>query len=1005
MKTDGFVHLHVHDEYSMLDGAADTGKLVRRAAELGQTAIAQTNHGNMFGSFRFHKECVAAGVTPIIGMEAYCAPWRRTHKHKIKWGTPDQGRLDISGGGSYTHLTLLARTASGVRNLFRLTSESFASGFYSKPRIDLELLAGHQDGLLIGSGCLGGELQTRLSLGQIEEAHKYVRQMKDMFGDSFFIEVMEHGIPRERDNLKVMVRMAKVYGIPLVATNDSHYITPDDHLLHDAMLCLQTFATLEDEKRMRFDGDGYHIKSRAEMERLGLPQEALNNTLWVAGQVEDVSAAFTGTHRMPASGDPDPEATLRKMCYDNRYSSTVVAWTPAYDERLEYELDVICSQQFADYFLVLSDIVRYARSQGIRVGPGRGSAVGSLVAYLVGITELDPISNGLLFERFLNSERISLPDIDVDFQKSRRDEIIEYAIGKYGTERCARIGTIGTIQGLKALRDSARVLGRPYDVGTRLTWSLPKPKVGIMPPLSEADMSKVEDLEAFALATQLEGLARAPGVHASGFIISPVPISEVLPTFVPERKNDAAATQFDMHAVEDLGLVKLDFLGLTALDVIDDALRMCDSGLPDGFTDQATFRLLQSGDTLGVFQMDGVGMRALLKRMGVRTLGDVAACIALYRPGPMGASAHNDYADRLNGKHSVSYPHPEFSESLKDILGPTYGVLVYQEQVMHTLQRVCGYSLAEADLVRKAMGKKDRALLAAEYSRYYQGGKSNGYSDSALQTLWDILTPFADYAFNKAHATAYAWLAFRLAWLKANHPKEFFAALLTHENDPDKLPEYLAEVRRMGIPILPPSVNGGPTWTPSEKGIHYGLTSIKGVGDKVAAPLLRAAPYVGWSDYLRRAPKAALNTGVVKALISAGALDGVLDGQSNREGLLSVFESHLGHAVTEREELKNGESGFLRRTYEVPGFPVDYAKRAGDEQLALGVRLSYPPVVLRTGRALQAVDWAYLRRVLESIPGEGVCVVRTDEWSMRLSLRVDSDRVKRAVSPLGITVE
>jgi len=988
---DNFVHLHVHDEYSPLDGAANTEELVLAAKSLGQHALAQTNHGNLFGSYNFHKACRTHGITPIIGLEAYVAPADRTHKSKVHWGTNDEGREAISGGGAYTHLTLLATGSTGVRNLFRLSSQSFTDGFYSKPRIDLDLLGSLSEGLVVGSGCLSGELLTRLSLGQREEAQAYVVRMKEMLGDNFFIEVMDHGFDRESMHLRTLSELAKQYGVRMVATNDSHYVAAGDALLHDAMLCLQTFSKLTDDKRMRFDGSGYYIKSRREMAALELPEESLDNTLWVAEQVTDVSDVFAHRDGMP-KWDGDAEAELRA-----KIDGWLSGRPSEYTERATYELDVICTQGFADYFLVYADIIEFAKSKGISVGPGRGSAAGSVVAFALGITGIDPIHFGLLFERFLNKDRVSLPDIDVDFQASRRDEVYEYAINKYGADRCARILTVLRIEAKSALNDSARILGRPYGAGEELARALPREEGGRTPKLAEADLRHVSDTETWDLATRLEGLARGTGVHPSAFIISPVPLTDVLPTFVPSRDSDAVATQFDMHAVEALGLVKFDLLGLKTLDVIESAIGH-GAALPSGLEDVQTYSALSTGEALGCFQLDSPGMRSLLKRMGPRSVHDIAACIALYRPGPMGTDSHSRYADRRNGKEMVSYPHPDIASTVAPALAPTYGVVVYQEQVMQVLQLVCGYSLSQADVVRKIMGKKDRVLLAKERDGYLERSSKAGLSQESALALWDVLVPFADYGFNKSHAYGYAILSFWTAYLKTHYPREWMASLLSYTKTPEKLTEYLGEVERMRIPILPPDINGGASWTPTKEGIRYGIQSIRGVGPKVTPSLLRSAPYTSYDDFLQRAPKAALNVGVLKALAYSGALDSL----GGREGLLEVLQSDAEKVVSDRANRRRGEVGFGRRRFLAPDLPVDWDLRERQEHSVLGVGLSVPDLVLQVPEGLSHEEWEYVRRAVDVSPGRSPITFRQRSWTYRTGVAGHRESLVRALVPLGI---
>lgn len=736
------------------------------------------------------------------------------------------------------------------------------------------------------------------------------------------------------------------------------------------------------------------------MERLSLPREALDNTLWIADQVEDYQ--FDTALKMPEFPEAysKAEGLLRHNALKGLHA---IPWyTNEYEDRMNYELDVICTQGFPSYFLVLADIIAWARSHGIGVGPGRGSAAGSLVAFLVGITEVDPIVHGLLFERFLNADRVSLPDVDIDFESGRRDEVIAYATEKYGAEYVARICAIGTIGAKKALKDSARVLGRSFEEGTQLTWALPRPEFGRMPALSECDMSKIFDSEVFGLAERLEGLARAPGVHAGGFVISPVPLTDVLPLWLPERKNDAACTQWDMHAVEALGLVKYDFLAVTMVGILKQAARTAGITLSvEDLNDEPTYALLRRGETLGVFQLDGGPMRGLLRRLAPRKFEHLAATLALYRPGPMGSGAHHQYADRLNRKQGVSYPHPEFADALKDILGPTFGVILYQEQVMQILQRVCGYSLSQADLVRKAMGKKDRELLAGERERFFTGGLKNGYSRAALSTLWEILIPFADYSFGKGHAVGYGILAYWGAFLKVHHGEHYMSALLSHEDENDKISEYIAEIRRMGIRILPPSVNESQSfWTPTKEGIRYGASSIKGVGAKVVGPILSGAPYRDWADYLRRTPAAARNSGVVKALIQSGGMDCF----GSREGLLHVYERHLEAAKQEREELRRGEVGLVRRSFEVPQLPISYGERARAETATLGATFSSKPVIFQVPKNLGQDDWNYIQSAARSCAGGSPVTFACGPWIMSPAIAVDPERFARSVAPLGVTL-
>lgn len=823
--------------------------------------------------------------------------------------------------------------------------------------------------------------------------------MKERFGDAFFIEVMDHGFDRESEVLPQLLELARRHDIRVVATNDSHYANRQDNLLHDAMLCLGTYAKISDEKRMRFDGSGYYLKSRSEMDLLGLPQESLDNTLWISDQVGDYDSIFNPVVRMPELYGRTAHRRLREIC-EAAIAANPAFQTQEYQERFEYEFGVISGKGYADYFLIYEDLCSFARSRGIRVGPGRGSAAGSLVAYLLRITGYDPLEAGLIFERFLNPERPSFPDIDVDFQKSRRDEVFAYATEKYGAEFSARISTMDTIAAKSALQDAARVLGHKYGTGDMLAEGLPEPVAGRSPRLKDALWRNPAYEDVWDLADKLEGLVRGASVHASGFVISPVRLVDVLPTCQHSRSSEATSTQFDMREVDRLGLVKFDLLGLKTLDVIEDALRMSDAVLPNGFDDPRVFELLRSGETAAVFQLDSPGMRSLLKRVGPREFGHLVAVISLYRPGPMGVDAHKSYADRLNGREVVSYPHPELRASLSEILEPTYGVIVFQEQVMQAVQRVCGYSAGEADVIRSIMGKKDRVKLEHEKGRFLDRGRQNNFSEEALEALWNTLVPFADYAFNKAHAYGYAILAYWCAWLKVYHPKEFMSAMLTWAGALQS-PGYVAEVERMGIPILPPSVNSGKSWTPTEQGVTYGLKSIKGIAEKASQAILSKAPYSSWADYLRRVPVAGLNVGVVKALISSGSFDQF----GGREGMLASYETHVVLAADVRKEAKRGERGFGVAKFDVPSLPVDFAQRGAQEEASLGVRLTYPTAHLKATRNLSATDWEFVRHVIESNPGSSPVRLLYGRWYADITYKVNMAGVGKQLGLLGIEVE
>ncbi|HEV7172197.1 DNA polymerase III subunit alpha, partial [Pedococcus sp.] len=724
--TDSFVHLHVHTEYSMLDGAARIGDLFTRAAELGMPALATTDHGYVFGAYEFWKKAQGTGVKPIIGVEAYVTPGtHRTDKTRVKWGEDHQSGDDVSGSGAYTHMTLLAKNNNGLHNLFRLDSLASLDQVYAKwPRMDRELLSQYGQGLIATTGCPSGEVQTRLRLGQYKEALQAASDFRDIFGaENYFAELMDHGLSIERRVQKDLLRLARDLGLPLVATNDLHYTSPEDAKAHSALLCVQSGSTLMDPNRFKFDADDFYLKSPAEMRHTWreLP-EACDNTLLIA-EMCDISFTEGEGRFMPRF--PCPPGENEESWFVKEVQQGLVerfpGGVPDYaTKQAAFETEVIVSKGYAGYFLVVADFINWAKANGIRVGPGRGSGAGSMCAYAMKITDLDPIPHGLIFERFLNPERMSMPDFDVDFDERRRGEVIKYVTEKYGAERVAQIVTYGTIKAKQAVKDSARVLGMPFSVGDRITKVMPPPVMGkdvsLVKMFEPTDPRYSEGAEFRALVEQdvdvrkvvdmakgLEGLKRQWGVHAAGVIMSSEPLQNLIP--IMKRELDGAIiTQFDYPTCETLGLIKMDFLGLRNLTVLDDALiniRANRGGtvvledLP--LDDPQTFELLARGDTLGVFQLDGGPMRALLRSMKPDNFEDISAVGALYRPGPMGANSHNEYADRKNGRKPVIPIHPELAEPLAEILGDTYGLIVYQEQVMAIAQHVAGYSLGAAD--------------------------------------------------------------------------------------------------------------------------------------------------------------------------------------------------------------------------------------------------------------------------------------------------------------------
>ena len=927
----GFVHLHVHTEYSMLDGAARVDELVKEVANQGMPAIAITDHGNVFGAYEFNKKALAAGVKPIIGIEAYVAPESRFEKKRVKWA--DGGEDDVSGGGAYTHMTMLAENNVGLSNLFKLSSLASLEGYYYKPRMDRDLLSKYASGIIATTGCPGGEIQTRLRMGAYKEAIKAASDFRDIFGaENFFLEVMDHGIDIETRVKADLLKLGKELGLPLLATNDLHYTHHADAASHEALLCVQSGSTLADPKRFKFDNNEFYLKSAAEMRELfsDIP-EACDNTLLIAERCN--IKMRENENLLPQYSVPSGETEdswLRKEANKGLLAKLDGKVETAYQERLNYELDVMIKMGFPGYFLVVSDLCSHARDVGIRVGPGRGSAAGSLVSYALGITALDPIKHGLLFERFLNPERISMPDIDLDFDERRRSEMIAYATQKYGEDRVAQIITYGTIKSKQALKDSTRVLGYPYAIGDKLTKALPPSVMGKDISLAgvfdknnerygeagefrslyelDPDSKRIVDT-----ARGLEGLKRQWGVHAAGVILSKEPLLDVIP--IHRREADGAIiTQFDMGACESIGLLKMDFLGLRNLSVLDDCLLniKANQGIDLDLStltldDLKTYQLLGRGETLGVFQLDGAPMRALLRQMNPDSFEDISAVIALYRPGPMGVNAHNDYADRKNKRQEVIPIHPELVDALSDILGDTYGLIVYQEQVMAIAQKVAGFSLGRADLLRKAMGKKNKDILDKEYVNFEKGMTDNGFSKSAIDKLWETLIPFSDYAFNRAHSAGYGMVSYWTGYLKANYPTEYMAALLTSvRDDKDKSALYLNECRRMGIKVLPPDVNESQSdYTPLGNDIRFGLTAIRNVGENVVASIVANRStygrYESFGDFLTKVDANVCNKKTIESLIKGGAFDSL---NHPRKGLTLIYLEAIDSVM----EAKRAES-------------------------------------------------------------------------------------------------
>ncbi|MGW7353463.1 DNA polymerase III subunit alpha [Streptomyces sp. NPDC054784] len=941
MSDQQFTHLHVHTQYSLLDGAARLKDMFNACNEMGMSHIAMTDHGNLHGAYDFFHQAKKAGVTPVMGIEAYLAPESRRSARPVKWGTPHQKRDDVSGNGAYTHMTMWARDAVGLHNLFRAQSRASLEGFFRKPRMDKELLAECAEGLMATTGCPSGEVSTRIRLDQMDEALKAAGEYQDIFGkENFFVELMDHGIDidkRARDGLE---EIARKLDAPFVVTNDSHYTYESEASAHDTLLCIQTGNNLSNPDRFRFDGAGYFLKSAAEMYAIDNSdawQEGCRNTQLLIAQRVDTEGMFSTRNLMPRFDVPDGftevtwfrEEVQRGMA--RRYPDGV---PEDRQKQADYEMDIIVEMGFPGYFLVVADFIMWAKNNGIAVGPGRGSAAGSIVSYAMGITDLDPIDHGLIFERFLNPERVSMPDVDIDFDERRRGDVIRYVTEKYGADKVAMIGTYGTIKAKAAIKDASRVLGYPYAMGDRITKAMPADVLGKGIPLSgildkdhpryseagevrsmyenEPDVTKVIDA-----ARGIEGLVRQMGVHAAGVIMSSEKLIDHVPVFSP--KNDGTVvTQWDYPSCESLGLLKMDFLGLRNLTIMDDAVKLIKKNKDVELTlldltldDPKTFELLCRGDTLGVFQFDGGPMRSLLRLMKPDNFEDISAVSALYRPGPMGMNSHINYALRKNGQQEITPIHPELEEPLREVLGITHGLIVYQEQVQKAAQVLAGYSLGQADLLRRAMGKKKQEVLDAEFVNFQQGARDKGYSDEAIQAVWDVLVPFAGYAFNKAHSSAYGLVTYWTAYLKANYPAEYMAALLTSvRDDKDKSAVYLNECRKMGIKVLPPDVNESEgNFTPrGDDTIVFGLTAVRNVGNNVVDSIVKCrrakGAYASFPDFLDKVEAVVCNKRTVESLIKAGAFDAM---GHTRKGLTAHFETMIDNVVQVKRKEAEGQ--------------------------------------------------------------------------------------------------
>lgn len=929
-----FVHLHLHSEYSLLDGACRISDIPKMAKAAGHSAVALTDHGVLYGAVAFYKACKAEGIKPIIGCEVYVAP--RTRFDKV-----------YGQDSSINHLVLLCKNEKGYKNLIKLVSKSFSEGFYIKPRTDIELLRTHSEGLIALSGCLSGKIQSLIASGLVEEAVKASLELKDIYGESFYLELQNHGKAEQKHINSVLKDISERFDIPLVATNDVHYLNKSDAETQATMLCIQTNTKLSDGRKVGFDVDEYYYKSTQEMcELFSEYPSAVENTVKIANSC-NFDFSF-GKYYLPAYTTPDaskPDDYLRRLaeegfakrCKNGDISFTARRSEELYRKRMEYELDVIIKMGYAEYYLIVCDFVSFAKRQGIAVGPGRGSGAGSLIAYLLSITDIDPLRYGLIFERFLNPERVSMPDFDIDFCFMRREEVIKYVTEKYGEERVSQIITFGTMKAKAAVRDAARAMGLPYSDGDTV--------IKAMPQRYDATLNDAEKTQAFRnviqssptlarlvrTAKQLEGMPRHASTHAAGVVISDRAISDYVPTAVI---GDTRVTQFDMDTVAELGLLKFDFLGLRTLTVISDAEKMIRKYEPDfsveriSESDEKTFDMLAKGNTVGVFQLESAGMKQLLTSFAPKSIDDIMIAISMYRPGPMDAIPRL-LENRKSG--NFDYPFPQ----LADILDSTYGCVVYQEQVMQIFRTLASYSFGKADVVRKAISKKKPEIIEKQRKEFLEGCVANGLDESRSAKLFDEIVGFAGYAFNKSHAAAYSVTAYRTAYLKAHYPAQFFAALMTSElNNHTKLSEYIIEAGRLGIKMLPPSINESCNdFTEDGGNIRYGLSALKNVGINFVAKMLEERNLNGkfrsFSEFCDRMYGKDLNKKQLETLIKAGAFDAM---GVRRSQLMEKYGDILDRSTEKKKEAVSGQmslfsveeqfSGETEIFSDIPEFPL-----------------------------------------------------------------------------------
>ena len=906
-----FVHLHNHTEYSLLDGSSRVKKLVQRAKELGMPAVAITDHGSMCGVIEFYKEARKQGIKPVIGCEVYVAPRSRLEKTTVE-------------GDAYFHLLLLAENQQGYRNLIELVSRAYTEGFYYKPRVDREILKEYSEGIICLSACLAGEIPQLLLKDDYGAASVLAQEYIGIFGpENFFIELQDHGIPEQVAINPQLIRLAREIGVGLVATNDIHYINRDDAESHDVLLCIQTGKTVDEPGRMRFANNEFYLKSPDEMAQL-FPNcpEAIANSCVIAERC-NVEFEFGKLHlpEFPIPGGASPDDYLRQLCMA-RLPERYPTEEEQVGKRLEYELNVIKTMGYSGYFLIVWDFINYAREQRIPVGPGRGSAAGSIVSYLLGITNIDPLKYGLLFERFLNPERVSMPDIDIDFCYEKRGKIIDYVINRYGADRVAQIITFGTMAAKAAIRDVGRVLGMPYGDVDRISKLVPgelgitlERALTVSSELRDRYESEPEVKKLIDLAISIEGLPRHSSTHAAGVVIAKEPLTHYVP--LQNSSEGFLTTQYDKDRIEEIGLLKMDLLGLRTLTVIGDALALIKKS--HGITldienipldDPATCAMLTTGDTAGVFQMESSGMTNLVKDLKPERFEDLIPLVALYRPGPLGSGMVTDF---INGRHhrkKVEYTHPLLEPILKD----TFGVILYQEQVMQIASSLAGFSLGQADLLRRAMGKKKPEVIAAQKETFMQGAIARNIEPTLAEDIFNLMAHFADYGFNKSHSAAYALVAYQTAYLKANFFKEFMAALMTSVmGTNDKISFYIEECRKAKLAVLPPDINASDqSFVVDGDGIRFGLAGVKNVGENAIQNILGAREnggvFTSLVDFCSRVDMRQVNKRVIESLIKCGAFDSL---NWRRSDLLAVLEQAVDVAACRQRDLANGQMGLF----------------------------------------------------------------------------------------------